>query len=355
MSVSTLAQSLNQISRTTNLQSGLNDLQYQLTSGKVTQNFGGLEINETLYSIRARDLLNGIDTYKQNITLGEIKMDIGVRSIEEAIAQTEGLIGTMINELQQGEIDIENVADYAASLRERMESIINVKNENQYLFAGSNSATQPYRDNGSLDTFTSLEIQDWIDGNITTDQLISNVNTVNDSTVGFSAPLAADSSGKVFIRASETDDIDYTVLADETGFKDIMVSLSLLENFTALDKVSLDTGDNPLTTVTAPGSDSSEQQDNFFDLFNTMIVNLEGSLGDLRDSQRKIQLAQLSISRIKEEHEGNRVLQENIIGDIEDADLNDVAVRVNALQVQLEASYSVMASLQRVSLVNFLN
>ena len=355
MTVSTLAQSINQINRTINIQSGLSDLQYQLTSGKVTQHYGGLNLNETLYSIRARDILSGIETYEQNITLGEIKMDISLRSIEEAIEQTEGLIGTMINELQQGEIDIAHVSDYAASLRERIESIINVKNDNQFLFAGANGGEQPYNDHGSLDTFTSLQLQQWIDGTIDTDQLISNYSSVNDSTVGFSAPLASDASGRVFVRASETDDIDYTILADQAGFKEVLVSLSVLENLTVLDKVSLDAEDNPLTTVTAPGADSSEQQDNFFNFFNTMISDLESSVGELRDSAKKIQLAQLNIANIKKQHEGDRVLQENIVGDIEDADMTDVAVRVNALQVQLEASFSVMASLQQVSLVNYLN
>lgn len=354
MSISTLAQATNQINRSVQLQTSLQDLQYQLSSGKVSASFSGLKTNETLHSIRSRDIITGIETYQQNITLGNIKIDVAKRSVQEAIAQTVGLSGTMMNELQQGEIDIDHVVDYAQSLRQRMESIVNVKDQNQYLFAGADASVKPFSNHGTMDSFSSTQVQSWIDGTITTDQLVANYKGVNESTVGFSAPLAADTTGNVTIRASETSDQDYTVLADEAGFKEIIATLSMIESLAVLDKVSLDTGDDPLLTETAPGATASDQQDNFFNLFNTMIKELEGSIGKLRDSERKYDLAQLNLHAVKKVHVEDITFQENIVAGIEDSDLTRVAVEVNSLQVQLQASYSVMASMQKVSLVNYI-
>ncbi len=60
------------------------------------------------------------------------------------------------------------------------------------------------------------------------------------------------------------------------------------------------------------------------------------------------------LDQTKQGYATERNLLLNTISDVENVDINEVAVRLNFLQIQLEASFRITARLQDLSLVNFI-
>jgi flagellin-like hook-associated protein FlgL len=60
------------------------------------------------------------------------------------------------------------------------------------------------------------------------------------------------------------------------------------------------------------------------------------------------------MTRLTEDYKTEKNTLSGIIGDVEDADPNEVAVKINSLQIQLEASYRVTASMSDLSLAYLL-
>ena len=351
--VSTLGQSLDQVSRLKDIQGNLDILQYQLASGKKAREFTGLG-DDVLTSQRSRASIDALTRYQENITLGNIKIDVMTRSIQETIEQTTNIVSMANFQIQEGEIDFEEVGQFASDIYNRITSIMNTKYENKYLFAGSDTMQQPVTDIGSMDTFVQTEIKNWTDGTITTDQLIAQYEGANDTTLGYSAPLSSGNVRNVFIRADVSVDINYTVLANEEPFKDVLGALKMLSNLGALDKVSLDEGDNPTDFVTAPGLDEDEQQDNFYQLFNHLVEKINSSIVDMRKTEVRLNRAQLDLQSKQQSHVDDANMLQTMLDNVENVDITDVATKLNSLQVQLEASYRVTAILQDMSLAKFL-
>ena len=56
---------------------------------------------------------------------------------------------------------------------------------------------------------------------------------------------------------------------------------------------------------------------------------------------------------LKPASEEQAILQ-NQISDVEDVDINEVAIKLNLLQIQVQASFRVTAAIGELSLVNFI-
>ena len=68
----------------------------------------------------------------------------------------------------------------------------------------------------------------------------------------------------------------------------------------------------------------------------------------------RLENARVRLSETKQAHEHDINTLQKTVDDGENVDINEVALRVNLLQVQLDASYRITASTQELSLVNFL-
>jgi flagellar hook-associated protein 3 FlgL len=73
-----------------------------------------------------------------------------------------------------------------------------------------------------------------------------------------------------------------------------------------------------------------------------------------RSVSTDIGLAQNTAEKTRQRHQDALGILNNIVGEIEGANTEEAAVRLLKLQTQLQASYSVTASLNRLSLVNYL-
>ena len=400
--ISTLGQALNRINLLNDQTSILDSLTTQLATGKKTQAFVGLE-TDILASKRARADFQALETYINNIKIADRRISQTLNAIAEFQAQAEDFANSLITFTQESvhqegniisyddplttaveeirvgmssadpDVDLQIMRDLASNLFTFMGELLNTEENNRYLLGGADTLTQPYDNNGTLDAAISTLITNWKDEtlpatqNLTSTELISalrsrtiaqDANAVTDTIIGYSAALSAGNVGDVFVRADENVEVNYTAVANEQPFRDIMVAAAFIKNetLTPIADVYAEpfTLGDPTIADGAPGATLDEQKDNFFQVFNDLVGLVNEALDGLDGIRFRLENARVRIDKISQTHAFDQNVLQNTIDEVENVDINDVAVKINTLQVQLDASYRVTASLQQLSLVNFL-
>lgn len=400
--VSTLGQALDQIGRLKAIQGDFTLLSTQLSSGKKTQKFSGLGA-DVLISKRSRAQFTSLETYQTNILNGERRIQQTLTALQEFRAQTENFQNYLFNFSQESlhqegdvitrddpatpndiefdqigynsadpDADLENLQAFAHDIFDFMTDLVNRQDEDRYLFGGADSLNKPLNVTGTLDAAISTALTNWKDeasaSNITTDQLIAdltdrvattgNPDAINDSIVGYNSTLTSGNSGKVFVRINETSEVDYTSLGTNQGMRDVLVAVSYFknENLTPAGNVYAEPynfGDPPIVDG-APGDTVQEQKENFFEVFNALTKMVSDALGEIDKDIRKLETARIRLDEAKRSNQDQQNLALNYISDVEDVDIDEVAIKLNSLQITLDASYRVTARLQELSLVNFI-
>ncbi len=357
--ISTIAQSLNQIERFKTMQADLATLQYQLSSGKKARLFSELG-GDVTKSERARANFQSLETYINNIDVAARRSKMMTNAIQETQAQAENILNALVVQTQEGEIELASINKLAGDIQNYLITLYNQNDGDRYLFGGAETQDLPLNDTGALDTYLQTNISNWVNTGpmtVTSDQLISSyrdTTQLNDTIVGYSAKLSSGSTRGVYVRVDERAEMEYTVRANEANFRDVLVSVSMIKNLTGgIDEVTLESTD-ATGTVTAPGADRSEQSDNFYAVFNDLAEMLTTAIDGLDQSHYDLSQMQARMSQIRDNHEQDKNVQASIISDVEDADMNDTAVKLNLLQVQMEAAYRVTASISDLTLVNFI-
>jgi flagellar hook-associated protein 3 FlgL len=395
--ISTLGQALSQIERIKEQQSLFNTLSTQFTTGKKTQSFAGLQ-TEVLLSKRARAEFDSFDTYSRNITNADRRIKLMLTAIEEFQQQAENFSDVLLNfsqqsEHQEGDIvyyddpltteveqipvgmtssepstDFETVRNFAGNVLNFFKDLVNAKENDRYLLGGSDTLTPPLSNTGSLDSAISVLLNQWKSGTISTGNLISdfrdrttangNANALTDTIVGYSSAMSAGTVGNVFVRVDDVSEIDFTVLGNEGAFRDIIVAASAIMNGNLPPMI--DTYE-PGTTYPgvpdaqgAPGANLDEMKDNFFQLYNELTRMVNHALEDIDSLRFKLEGVRARIDDIKKSHTEQKNLLLSTISDVEDVDQNEVAVKIQQLQIQLDASFRITAKLQELTLANFI-
>lgn len=396
--ISTLGQALAQIERIKDQQTLLGTLSTQLATGKKTQEFSGLG-TDTLTSQRARADFKELDTYINNITNADRRISLMLKAVEEFKAQAENFANALVGFSQQSahqkgevvyyddpttpattentaigmnqaepDVDFRTLQDLAANLYSFMDDLLNTQENDRYLLGGADTLTKPLAGTSVLDATINTYVANWKSGTITTADLINNLSNrttatnpsaITDSTVGYSAALTAGNVQNVFVRVDNFSEIEYTALANEKPFRDVIVALSYFSNKNLppiADQVEIDatTGLPVIQTEGAPGSDLQEMKDNFFAVFNDLTSMVNNAIDDIDRIRFKLEGARARINELKNSHQDQKNLLLGTIADVEDVDMSDVAIKLNTLQVQLDASFRVTARVNQLSLVNFL-
>jgi flagellar hook-associated protein 3 FlgL len=358
--ISTLGQALDQMERLNALQSKLSTLQGQIATGHKGNTYMALGsgADGALGSQRARSNYSKLDTYITNITIADRRMSIMTNALSEMRAQAGNVQAALGLQPAEGtDTDIETVGKQADTVMQFLTTLVNSKDGNRYLFAGADSDTQPLNGTSTMDTYEQSQINDWVNGTITTDQLIQSYRDqtkLDDSTLGYSPTLASGTTKGVSVRTDDNTEVDYTVLGNTSSIRDVLTSISMIKNLTlTLNKITSDPSDPP-GTKTAPGATTSEQSQNFYKVYNDLQDMLTKALGKLDLTNENLTQTQAQVEAVSDNHKTDQATLQGISSDIENVDLNEAAVQLNSLQTQLEASYRVTATLSQLSLVNFL-
>ena len=105
----------------------------------------------------------------------------------------------------------------------------------------------------------------------------------------------------------------------------------------------------------APGATEADQEASFYQVFNSLTQTVTNAVNNIDKLSNNLATAQARITDIQTAQKQTQNVLQTTITNVEDVDINEVAVKINALQTQLQASYSVTADLQKYTLVNFLS
>ncbi len=395
--ISTLGAALDQIERIKHQQSTFATLSMQMTTGKKTQSFTGLGI-DALVSKRSRATVRSIDTYISNINSANTRIGLTSEAVTQFKKQakifTDLLTGlSQEGTHQQGEIiyyddpltpEVENtpvgqtsgeadsnmkaLQDLAGKIFDMLTELLNTKDGDRYLFSGAENDVKPFQNNNTLDSALNVLVNGWKNGSITTTNFISdlrdrttsggNTNALTDAIVGYSANLSAGNAGNVFVRTGDNSEIDYTTLANEQPFRDLMVAAAFIKNGDFMPMVDVYEPPNTYPGVPdqkgAPGTTVTEQKENFYAVFRDMTAMVTNALKGIDSISYDLANAQAQIKQIKDDYGEQKNLLKTTISDIEDVDTNEVAVKLTTLQTQLQASFQVTAITQQLTLANYL-
>ena len=395
--ISTLGQALDQIERIKKQQGLFDDLTTQLTSGKKTQRFSGLK-NDVLVSQRARADFKSLESYINNITIADRRINLMSTAIEEFKTQAKNFQNQLVqfsqesvhqkglkvvyddpltpnvNEnLQVGMTDSAPDADFftlqklAQNIYGLMVDLANTKDGERFLFGGAETLTQPLTDSGTLDSAISAQITSWKNGTITTDELVANLrdrsatsnpDAITDTIVGYSPALSAGNAGRVFIRIQQNAEIDYTTLANDQAFRDVFVALSYFKSEDLGPIADTYTPPNSFPGVPdalgAPGTTLDEMKDNFFQVFNSLTASVNAAIDRADEISSNLETARARIRELRDSQNDQKNVLLNTVSDVENSDINELAVQIQSLQIQINASLAVTARIQDLTLVNFL-
>ena len=371
--ISTLGQALDQISRLNTQKSTLDTLSTQLASGKKASQFSGLG-DDVLRVKRARADIKELDQYNANITNGSRRLQLMQNSIAQMIVQADNVRDALTLGVQQGSYtDLSASKDLATDVQDFMVDLINSRDGERYLFAGSDSSVKPIEDNSAFTTFlgnyvpdpddvtapplqTSGFVGEWGSGLISTDEFISAYRSTNENILGYSESLVSGSSGDVRIRVDENTDFDYTVFGNSEGMKNVIIALGVLEQIPTVENTPGALNDPTVTAASedVPPSPSEEKQENFYAVLNDLANLLNEGIEDLRQEQKRLALIEAQISLVKDQNTYQINSFKDIVSEVEDVDLTETATKIQQVQVGLEASFSITALVSDLSLVNFL-
>lgn len=402
--ISTLGQALTQMRLLNDQNLLLNNLTTQLATGKKTQAFSGLE-SDVLSSKRARATFTSLETYTNNITNSERRIKLTLDAIEEFQVQAENFANALVGFTQESvhqegaiieyddpttpdvneairvglnsgepDVDLETLQDLASNIYDVLVDLINDKDGNRFLLGGADSLTQPLTDTGTLDAAISSLLGNWKDEtlppatNLTSDELISALtsrtfgedpNAITDTTIGYSAALSAGNAGEIFVRVDEKTEIEYTALANDQAFRDILVAAAYFksDDLGPIADVYAEpyTLGDPTLQDGAPGATLDEQKENFYQVFNALTASVNQALDNIDKVRFKLENARVRLDIFKRSHEESQAALLNTISDVEDADTTEVALQIQTLQVSLDASYRVTALTSELSLARFIS
>ncbi len=394
--VSTLGRTLDQISRLKDLQSELGNLHVQLATGKITQRFKGLG-KDVIRSERARADYKTLNTYINNITNADRRIKVMTHTLKEFKSQLEQFVAGMQIFLEAGthqdgeivyyddpstpeveripigmssadpSVEFQTLKGLANNMFEYIVDLVNSKDGSRYVLSGAQTLSKPLFDTGLLDTAMSKLIGDWKSGTVSTNGLISalttrdssaDVNAITDTIVGYSAEISSGNVKGTFVRVGDGSELDYTVLANTEAIRDTLVALNFIRNgdlsplLDHQDPANPDPA-NPLAKG-APGATLEEQKENFYKVYNKISSMVQKALDKIDIERFKLEQVRANIKEIKDDHLLAQSTLTEEISNVEDADMNKVALTINFMTVRMEASYSVTSTLSKLNLVNYL-
>ncbi|MGZ9108290.1 MAG: hypothetical protein ACXW4B_05665 [Micavibrio sp.] len=343
--ISTMGQTQDQIGRLKALQLQLGTLQTQIATGKKSQTFKGLE-GDVVITKRARADFQKLDSYLQNIDRASTRVKMMLSGTQTVQTQANFVLDAIVNQTQKGDIELDSIRRLAENSYDFIIDTLNLQDGGAFIFAGSDSTTQPIIDSGSLDAFYGDLNAQWSSGLLTVtppnadiaDEYISRYRNIPEVTMGIAGSL--NNAKQVYVRADDTVEINYTLIANNQAFKDIIAAVGAMKNIGDLDN--------------APGATEAEKQDMFFKVFNDAATLLTSAVDRLDLESFKLSTAQAQLDDVRKSHITEKNVLLSTIAGVEDIDLNEAAVKIQSLSTQLEASYQVTAMVSQLSLANYL-
>jgi flagellar hook-associated protein 3 FlgL len=285
------------------LQSRVADTMIQASSGKVSQQYSGVAPDaKRLVGLEATDA--SLTQYVASNTLIDQRLQSMETNTSQLMDIASQLKSLLVQATSSGNAQNMGLDSTAQTLLDQVGSLLNVKLDGRYLFAGSATNAAPV-------DLTALAAPP------------STYPSTADTSyyLGDSVTLST--------KAGPNLDINYGVKADEPGFEELIRSLKLVS-----------------TAVLSPNPDMTRLNE-ALDVVNQAIQNIPNITA-------KIGAARAGLTTANAAHnEAQQYVEQNITG-IANVDVTDAITRLSADQTNLQASYATIAQLSNVSLLNYL-
>jgi flagellar hook-associated protein 3 FlgL len=291
------------------------DTQLQVATGKVSQTFSGISQDASRLTNLKNELAK-TEQYIENIDVVTKRlefMEFGLEQIDDMARDMRSLIRSNLNGDAATTVNLQALAQ---QYLEQVTEIMNLRDDSRYLFAGGKTDTKPV---------------DLANGVYTAPAPPPFDATVDTGYYEGDAAIAE-------VRIDDTVVVQYGVLASESAFEKIIRSL---------DHVAQTTFTSPIT--------AAEKQ-----MLNDAITALTEAVEDNGTSKTIGELASDAVLDLRlldsqrEKHQQYANFASTAIGEIENVDTAEAVTLLNFQQVQLQASYELIARIGALSLTNFL-
>lgn len=330
------------IDNSTALKAKMDLLSQQSSTGLVSQTYGGL-LGSADLSLDLRPQITTTDAYSLNITNANTKIDITSKVMDQLQSIASTFFNGTINFSQQTSQEVDTIASQAAAALGQVQSLMNTKIGDNYIFAGEDSSNAPMPD-ASFNAYVQ-SIQTAASGLATAGSTatIAATLTAATATSPFSTTLGTQRqvvSVGFGVTAAVGVVAGQNAYATQTGagttgsyVRDLIRSLATLS--------SMNSGQTALgTNFTALVSDTRTNLSNEITAINTENAGLGASQQSLTDNQTALT--------------DTKTIMEQQISGIEDVDAAATASALTQTQTQLQISYKIIASTQSLSLVQYL-
>jgi flagellar hook-associated protein 3 FlgL len=314
------------------LRTRLNDTQRIISTGKKSDTLAGMGSRGASNSIAFRSKVSTLEGYTSNLNTAKPKLTIMDKAMQYIADDARATLNLLRSQLQGSTPQGTILSGDATSKLQQVISQLSVEVNGQYQFAGDDLYNAPISATTALDTNVGGLVAGFLAGSPTTSSVVTAARAVSGTNLGYSSTLLA--SGNVSFRADDNLDVDYTVKASQQGFSDVLRGLALIKNL--------------------PQPTTPTEQTNYWTVVN-------GAMQLLDEGSRAIDLYQGNlgtkaklVDELVSQHSAATADYEIFIGEVEDADVAEAATRLQAIQSQLQASYSIIAQLKDLSLVNYI-
>lgn len=333
-SVSFLGTSNAQIGRLKDLSATLADLERQVATTKRADTLAGLG-HDALSVQRSRIDKSKLDAYAANMDSASSRITLMSSTMTTISDQARQLISSIQAQVRGGNVDMDTIASQAQQILSFVSDTANLQLDGRYLFAGADTSSQPVSDQTAINANMQQQVNDWLNGTITTDQLSANVDALTTTQLGINPGQSA--AGSASVRVDGSTEIDYTVKVSDSGMQDIIRALGLAAN------------------LKSPGGGDTPDLAQLNDVLTKITSIAQGGADALDSANAKLGAKFNLLSSIQDSNKLDAATFESIFSDKEAADTTEAVAKIQALQTQLEASYQVTSIVSQLSLVNFIS
>lgn len=314
------------------LRQDVTKLERQASTGKKSETVAGLGTQGASNAIGYRNRINMNNSFTENLEAAKVQFTVMDRAMENMTDMARDIITTLREQLQG---TVPQATIIANEARVKMETIIRSLNDQvngRYVFAGDNVYDEPVSDVATLEANMSAQVAGWLAGAPTAASVIADAQTVVGTGLGYNPNLLT--AGTVSFRGDVGFDVTYTTTGNLPGFADILRGAAIIANL--------------------PQPTTAAEQANYWTITRGVIDMVDAAAKEIDIYQGMLGVQASTIDDLIVRHEENTATYQEFVGSVEDADLADVSIRIQAIRTQLEASYNIVALVRNLSLVNYI-
>jgi len=299
--VANFAQHERNLAHILNTQERLRTGQLQVSSGKRSETFSGISSDaRRLVNVEAAHIRT--TQYISNNNLIDQRMQVMETNVSQAFELITEYKTLLINAL-----NADNSSDLALpiqtqSMLSEMTALLNVEDDGRFLFAGTRTDTRPVDLAGLPGTYT--------------------LPTADGDSIGY---YQGDTTA-LTVQADENFTVAYGITAAEVGFERAIRAMHMVQIGPPGDRATLDAA----LAVTNQAIDA------------------------VSDIRTRIGASRAALENVNTRLTEFQLFSEKTISDLENTDITEVITQMNADQVAMEASFSIIARLSDLSLTRFI-